>query len=108
MFARVTLAEIDTVRTSVDDAVERFRGVRRFPRCRAARATRAAYVLPTPEGKALVMTFWRDDEAAAAGVVDSGPLRRAGPEVRRRVLPLAARPRVLRGLARRRAGASVG
>jgi heme-degrading monooxygenase HmoA len=27
-----------------------------------------AYVLTTPHGKALVMTFWTDEEAAAAGV----------------------------------------
>lgn len=70
MVARVTLAEIDAVRTSVAGAVRRFEETV-VPALEQQEGYEGCYVLTTPEGKALVMTFWRDDEAAAASV-DSG------------------------------------
>lgn len=67
MIARVTTAEIDTVRTSVEDAVEVFResvlsALHEQP------GYEGSYVLLSPEGKALVVTFWATVEAADAGL----------------------------------------
>jgi heme-degrading monooxygenase HmoA len=67
MVARVTLVEIDTVRMGLDEAVERFRSSV-APALHDADGYAGCYVLATPAGKALVMTFWRDAEAADAGV----------------------------------------
>ena len=64
MYSRVTLLEIDTVR------IERRRGRRACSRsrccrpCASRRATRACYVLATPEGKGMIVTFWETEEAA--------------------------------------------
>jgi heme-degrading monooxygenase HmoA len=63
MVARVTLAEIDSVRMSVPHAVEDFEDAV-LPELRDEEGYEGCYVLTTPEGKALVMTFWRDEEAA--------------------------------------------
>jgi heme-degrading monooxygenase HmoA len=63
MVARVTLAEIDAVRMSVARAVEFFEQSV-MPDLRDEPGYEGCYVLTTPEGKALVMTFWADDEAA--------------------------------------------
>lgn len=67
MVARVTLAEIDVVRMSVASALELYResvltAQRRQP------GYEGGYVLSTPEGKALVITFWSTAEDAEAGV----------------------------------------
>jgi heme-degrading monooxygenase HmoA len=67
MVARVTLAEIDAVRTSVERAVERFEESV-VPELREERGYEGCYVLTTPEGKAVVLTFWSDDEAAADSI----------------------------------------
>jgi heme-degrading monooxygenase HmoA len=67
MVARVTLAEIDTVRLSLADAVRHFEDTL-LPRLRGQEGYEGGYVLATPDGRALVMTFWRDLEAADAGL----------------------------------------
>ena len=67
MVARVTLAEVDVVRTSLDDLVE-FYEQSVIPAQHAQDGFEGGYVLTTPEGKALVLTFWRDHDAADAGV----------------------------------------
>src|SRR5919204_4195963 len=67
MIARVTLAEIDVVRTSLDDAVELFRESV-VPALREQDGYEGVYVLVSPEGKALVLTFWESEEAAEAGL----------------------------------------
>jgi heme-degrading monooxygenase HmoA len=67
MVARVTLAEVDTVRSSLDEAIERFRSSV-APALHGEDGYAGCYVLATREGKALVITFWRDAEAADAGV----------------------------------------
>jgi heme-degrading monooxygenase HmoA len=67
MTARVTLAEIDTVRMSIDAAVERFQELV-VPALREQDGYEGSYVLVTPDGKALVVTFWESDEAAEAGI----------------------------------------
>lgn len=67
MVARVTLAEIDVVRMSVASAVELYR-----ESVLAAQHEQpgyeGGYVLSTPEGKALVITFWASAQDAAAGL----------------------------------------
>jgi heme-degrading monooxygenase HmoA len=67
MVGRVTLAEIDAVRTSVDEAVELFRESV-VPALEAQDGFEGVYVLISPEGKALVLTFWESEEAADAGL----------------------------------------
>ncbi len=67
MIARVTLAEVDTVRMRLEDAIDLYRESV-LPALHEQPGYEGAYVLATPQGKAMVMTFWRDDEAAAAGV----------------------------------------
>ena len=63
MVARVTLAEIDAVRMSVARAVEQFEESV-IPELQQEPGYQGCYVLTTPEGKALAITFWTDDEAA--------------------------------------------
>jgi heme-degrading monooxygenase HmoA len=67
VIARVTVAEIDPVRMSVDDAVELFRESV-VPALHEQDGYEGVYVLISPEGKALALTFWRDEEAAEAGL----------------------------------------
>lgn len=67
MIARVTLAEIDTLRIGVDRAVERFRE-RILPALREQPGYRGLYALATPEGAALVMSLWDDEASADAGL----------------------------------------
>jgi heme-degrading monooxygenase HmoA len=68
MVARVTLAEVDAVRMSMDDAVELYRSSV-VPSLHEQEGYEGCYVLTTPEGKALVLTFWESEEAAEAGLV---------------------------------------
>jgi len=63
MVARVTAAEVDAVRTSIPRAVERFEA-EILPELRVEDGYEGCYVLTTPEGKALVITFWLDEESA--------------------------------------------
>ncbi len=65
MFARTTQLEIDTVRTSVDDAVQMFEDAV-LPELRAQPGFRGLYVLTTPDGKALLVSFWETADAADA------------------------------------------
>ena len=67
MVARVTLAEVDVVRRSLAELVE-FYKQSVLPAQHAQDGYEGGYVLTTPEGKALVVTFWRDHETAEAGV----------------------------------------
>ena len=65
MHARVTQLEIDTTRIDMDDAVQMFRA-EVLPELRAQEAYEGAYVLANPDGKALLVTFWKTEEAAEA------------------------------------------
>jgi heme-degrading monooxygenase HmoA len=67
MVARVTLAEIDTVRLPLRKAIELFEESI-LPALRELDGYEGAYVLATPEGKAQAVTFWTDEAAAEAGV----------------------------------------
>ncbi len=73
MVARVTLAEIDLVRASLDEVTDLYResvlaAVQEQP------GYCGAYGLATPDGKAMVITFWETEEDAqrhvASGVND--------------------------------------
>jgi heme-degrading monooxygenase HmoA len=67
MIARATMAEVDAVRIPVGEAVELFRESV-LPALREQDGFDGAYVLLSPEGKALVLTLWSDDETAEAGL----------------------------------------
>ena len=67
MVARVTLAEIDTVRMPLSEAVDVFAS-RIAPALREQEGFEGVYALATPEGRALVMTLWATDEKAEAAV----------------------------------------
>ena len=70
MVARVTLAEIDAVRMSVEQAVDVFRDSV-VPALREQDGYEGVYVLLSDEGKVLALTFWESDEAADAGIAGS-------------------------------------
>ena len=70
MIARATMAEIDPVRMSVDDAVELFRGSV-VPALHEQPGYEGVYVLVSPEGQAMVLTFWESEESADAGIAGS-------------------------------------
>jgi heme-degrading monooxygenase HmoA len=67
MVARVTLADIDTVRISIPDAVQRLRE-RILPPLQDQPGYRGLYAFATAEGAAMVVTFWDSDDAAEAGL----------------------------------------
>jgi heme-degrading monooxygenase HmoA len=67
MIARVTLAEIDAVRMSVDRAVRLFEESV-VPALRDQEGYQGAYVLLSDQGKVLALTFWESEEAAEAGL----------------------------------------
>jgi hypothetical protein len=64
MYARVTLLEIDTLRASTGEALERFRA-QTLARLREQPGYEGVWVLATPEGKGLLMSLW-DTPAQAA------------------------------------------
>jgi heme-degrading monooxygenase HmoA len=67
MFARVTLAEIDPVRMSPAAAVERFKTMV-LPELQQQAGYQGIYLLTTPEGKALVISFWSSEQAEESNV----------------------------------------
>jgi len=64
MFARLTLLEIDTVRVSMDEALDRFR-VEIAPQLRDQPGYRGVFVLTTEEGKGALLSLWETEEQAA-------------------------------------------
>ena len=67
MHARVTLFEIDTLQISVSAALEQFKELV-VPEMRKQEGYEGVYVMSTTEGKGLIMSLWRNEEAAEAGV----------------------------------------
>jgi heme-degrading monooxygenase HmoA len=67
MVARVTLAEVDLVRTSLESVIELYRESV-LPTLHEHDGYEGGYVLVTPEGKALALTFWETEEDAEAGL----------------------------------------
>ena len=102
MFARVTQLEIDVMRTSVEEAVG---ALRRGGAARAARAAglpRAPWCSRTRQGFGTVVTLW-DTRGATRGPDEAST--RPTLAALRDALPRPARPRALRGPARRPARA---
>jgi hypothetical protein len=69
MFARVTMLEVDPLRIDIEDAVALFRRDV-YPELREQPGYEGAYVLTTPEGHALLVTFWATGEDAEAHAAD--------------------------------------
>lgn len=64
MYARVTLLEIDALRSSIPEALETFR-TSTMTRLSAQPGYRGVWVLANPEGKGLLMSLWDTEEQAA-------------------------------------------
>lgn len=67
MYARVTLVELDPLRMSVSGAVEQFRRLV-LPELEKQVRYDGSYALATPDGKAMVITFWSSRETAEANI----------------------------------------
>ena len=65
MYARATLLEIDTLRTTLDDAVAAFRDFV-LPQLHEQPGYLGVLAMTTPEGKAMLLSFWE-----TAGQADS-------------------------------------
>jgi heme-degrading monooxygenase HmoA len=65
--ARTTLLEIDTLRISLDAAVEVFE-VEVMPELRKQPGFLGVYGLSTPQGRAMLVSFWETEDQAEAGV----------------------------------------
>ena len=65
MVARVTVAEIDSVRQDPRQAIERFQRVL-VPALHEQEGYEGCHVLLSEEGKVLVITLWSSEEAARA------------------------------------------
>ena len=68
MVARVTIAELDPVRMSIQEATDEFENSV-VPALREPDGYEGVYVLVSPQGQALAVTLWRDEESAEAGLV---------------------------------------
>jgi heme-degrading monooxygenase HmoA len=68
MYARMTLLEIDTLRSSMDEALARFRRDV-APALREQPGYRGVYVMSSPEGKGALLSLW-DTESQASGEAD--------------------------------------
>jgi hypothetical protein len=64
MYSRVTQLEIDTLRIDLDGALAAFRD-RVVPSLFDQEGYEGAYVFATPEGRAMLLTFWDTEEQAA-------------------------------------------
>jgi hypothetical protein len=71
MYARLTLLEIDTVRTSMAAALAQFES-EVAPQLEELPGYRGVFVLTTPEGKGALLSLW-DTEAQAAVEPDAQP-----------------------------------
>jgi hypothetical protein len=74
--SRVTLLEVDTLRTSLDEAVERF-NEEVLPALREQAGYEGVLVMVNPEGPGIVVSFWSSTEAMeAAGGFAASALER--------------------------------
>ena len=74
MYSRVTLLEIDTLRTTVDEAVALFEA-RVVPRLREQEGYEGIVVLANPDGKAMLVSVWgTEEDAIASAAFASGAL----------------------------------
>jgi hypothetical protein len=63
MYARVTLVEIDTMRTSLEKALELYTE-QVVPQLREQEGFQGVVTMETPEGKGMVITLWETAEQA--------------------------------------------
>jgi heme-degrading monooxygenase HmoA len=76
MFSRVTQLEIDTMRTTVEEAVAAF-DTEVMPSLQELEGFAGAVVLTTPEGRGMIISLWETEESArAAGGFASEELER--------------------------------
>lgn len=68
MYARVTQFDIDTVRIGLNEALQRFK-MAVLPELQAQPGYRGLYVLQTPEGRGMLISFWDSRESERATVV---------------------------------------
>ncbi|MFL6041491.1 MAG: hypothetical protein ACJ740_08815 [Gaiellales bacterium] len=64
MYSRVTLLEVDTLRTSMEDAETLFCD-RVLPGLQEQEGFEGVLVLSTAEGRGIIVTLWATEEAAA-------------------------------------------
>ncbi len=67
MVARATIAEIDFLRMGLEESVDLFRDSV-VAALREQDGYEGCFVLVSPQGQALALTFWRDEESADAGL----------------------------------------
>jgi hypothetical protein len=67
MVARATIAEIDFVRMGLEESVDLFRDSV-VAALREQDGYEGCLVLVSPQGQALALTFWSDEESADAGL----------------------------------------
>ena len=67
MYARITLFEIDTLRISREDALKKYQETI-VPEARKQEGYEGMYVMATREGKGLILSLWKSEEAAKTGV----------------------------------------
>ena len=65
MYSRVTQLEVDTLRTTVDEALELFEA-RVLPHLREQDGYEGVVVLANPDGQALLISIWASEDDAAA------------------------------------------
>jgi hypothetical protein len=76
MYSRVTLLEIDTLRTSMDAALGLFTE-HVLPGLREQEGYEGVLVLTTPEGRGMIVSFWEtESDADAASAFATGALDR--------------------------------
>jgi heme-degrading monooxygenase HmoA len=66
VFARLTLLEVDTMRVSVDSAVELFEQAI-LPELQKQTGYAGVVVMSTPTGSGALLSFWESAEASEAG-----------------------------------------
>jgi heme-degrading monooxygenase HmoA len=65
MYSRVTLLEIDTIRTSVEEAVEAYE-TEVAAGLHELEGFEGSLVLTTPDGRGMIITLWKTEEDARA------------------------------------------
>jgi hypothetical protein len=76
MYARTTLVEIDTVRISMQEALQLFKE-QVLPGLQEHEGYLGVFVLTTPEGRGMIMSLWESEEASgSASEFATGALER--------------------------------
>ena len=76
MYSRVTLLEIDLLRTGIDEALGLFTE-HVLPGLREQEGYEGVLVLTTPEGRGMIVSFWEtESDANAASAFATGALER--------------------------------